>query len=316
MVRSPTVYEPGENFRRVSLPSASRQGSMAYQGNGSQANNLQTWDSHVSDPQSADAPYINHAIHPRRRSSASQSNTSPSNERRGSNYESTQTESIRQSNPLTGNFASSVGQNRRSSLPLNMPRRENIPENHQNQRRDSDIQPSDNVGGTGSNPMDKIHELATAVSQASSDSFERRPWWRRLLSFIQPNRTQGRWVFILFSLTIGLLIGLIVALVMYFNLKNNNGLEPTMPTPTIFPQASVLPISDSSIGAADAVIGTYFSTAASGVLQTKVVYNAGGGRLCIRTKSGEDWLNVQCLEGANPRSDTPLTVLDWLGGPR
>jgi hypothetical protein len=164
--------------------------------------------------------------------------------------------------------------------------------------------------------MDKIHELATAVSQASSDSFERRPWWRRLLSFIQPNRTQGRWVFILFSLTIGLLIGLIVALVMYFNLKNNNGLEPTMPTPTIFPQASVLPISDSSIGAADAVIGTYFSTAASGVLQTKVVYNAGGGRLCIRTKSGEDWLNVQCLEGANPRSDTPLTVLDWLGGPR
>jgi hypothetical protein len=71
-----------------------------------------------------------------------------------------------------------------------------------------------------------------------------------------------------------------------------------------------------SIGAADPVIGTYFSTAASGVFQTKFVYNDGGGKICIRTKSGTEWLNVQCLEGATPLVDTPLTVLDWLGGPR
>jgi hypothetical protein len=88
-----------------------------------------------------------------------------------------------------------------------------------------------------------------------------------------------------------------------------------MPMPSILPQSSLLPISDSSIGAAQTVIGTYFSTAASGVLQTKLVYNDGQGRFCIRTKLGNDWLNVQCLDGANPRSDSPLTVLDWLGGP-
>jgi hypothetical protein len=312
VVQSPTVYDPGENFRRVSLPSASRQGSMSYQGNGPQANN-QRWDSHISDPQSADTPYVNHATHPRRGSSTSQSDTSRSNERRDSNYEYTQAERLRPSNPLTGNLTSSAGQGRRPSLPL--ARRESIPEEgHQDQRRDSDIQPLNNLGRTGSNPMNTVHEMGIVHSVASSESLKRL-WWRRLFFFIQTDRKQGRWVYVLFPLTLGLLIGLIVALVSYFKLKNNGVVDQTMPTPTTPPQSSVLPIPDSSIGAADAVIGTYFSTAASGVLQTKVVYNAGGGRLCIRTKSGEDWLNVQCLEGANPRSDTPLTVLDWLGGP-
>lgn len=43
--------------------------------------------------------------------------------------------------------------------------------------------------------------------------------------------------------------------------------------------------------------------------------NDGGGKICIRTKTENDWLRVQCLEGANPRTDIPLTILDWLGGP-
>ena len=72
---------------------------------------------------------------------------------------------------------------------------------------------------------------------------------------------------------------------------------------------------DSSIGAAEVTIGTYFSTAISGNSQIKVVYNDGGGKICIRTKTENDWLRVQCLEGANPRTETPLTILDWLGGP-
>jgi len=119
---------------------------------------------------------------------------------------------------------------------------------------------------------------------------------------------------ILLLVVTGLLIGFIVVLVFYLKSKGNVT-EAALPTPTILPQPNSMPITDSSIGAADVVIGTYFSTAASGVLQTKLVYNDGKGSLCVRTKSGIKWLNAQCLEGANPRADTPLTVLDWLGGP-
>lgn len=317
-VQSPSVYDPSENARRVSLPSESRQGSVSHQSNGFQPKNGQRWDSHVSDPQITDSvPYINRANRPvlnRRQSSTSPSNSTQNNERRDSNHESTQAESIRQNEPLVGNLISSAGQQRRTSLPLSMSRRESIPE--ETPRRDSNTQPLPNLGSTSSNSMDPIHELAIGTSEASSESLK-HPWWRRRLSLAntQTDQKRTKWLYILFPLTFSLLIGLIVALVLYFKLKGKGVTEAAMPTPTILPQASVLPITDSSIGAAEVVIGTYFSTAASGVKQTKLVYNGGGGKICIRTKSVTDWLNVQCLEGANPRADTPLTVLDWLGGP-
>jgi hypothetical protein len=108
IVQSPSVYDPGETSRRVSLPSTSRQGSISYQGHGSQSNNLQTWDSHVSDPQSTEAaPYINHTNRPvlaHHRSSTSQSNIAQNNERQDNSHEYTQAESHRQSNPFTGNL--------------------------------------------------------------------------------------------------------------------------------------------------------------------------------------------------------------------
>jgi serine/threonine protein kinase len=167
----------------------------------------------------------------------------------------------------------------------------------------------------GSNPTVTVQDLEVATSLASSESLK-RPWWRRLFPFVQTDRKQAHRLYILFSLTFTLLIGLTVALVSYFKLKNNGVVDQTMPTPTILPQSSIFPIPDSSIGAADAVIGTYFSATALGVLQTKTVYNGGRGKICIYTKSVKDWLDVQCSEGANAKADTPLTVLDWLGGPR
>jgi hypothetical protein len=83
-----------------------------------------------------------------------------------------------------------------------------------------------------------------------------------------------------------------------------------MPTRTILSQSSTIPFTDSSIGAAGVANRTYFSTAASGVKQTKLVYNSGEGEIYIRTESVANWLNAQCLEGVNPRLDTPLTELD------
>lgn len=105
-----------------------------------------------------------------------------------------------------------------------------------------------------------------------------------------------------------------MVLVSDFKLKKSGKMETLMPIPTFSPQPSILPNIDSFICAGEAVIGTYFSTTASGVLQTKLASNAGG-KICIHAKSGTDWLNVQCLEGANPRANTPLAFLDWLGGP-
>ena len=92
VIQSRSVYDPGETSRRVSLPSASR-------GNISQANNLQTWDSHLSDPQSTDAvPYIKRANRRalgRSQSSISQINTTQNNEHRDSNHDYTQAKSLR-----------------------------------------------------------------------------------------------------------------------------------------------------------------------------------------------------------------------------
>jgi hypothetical protein len=172
----------------------------------------------------------------------------------------------------------------------------------------------DNFGRTGSNAMDTVHELPIRASLASSESFK-DPWWRRRPSLSLSDQKRSCWLYTLIPLTICLLVGLVVALVLYFQLKSKGTTKEAMPIPTILPQSSAIPITDSSVGAAEVVIGTYFSTAASGIKQTKLVYNGGGGKICIRTKSVPDWLNVQGLEGANPRADTPLTVLDWLGGP-
>lgn len=294
-LQSPSAYDSGENRRRISVPSSSRQGSHLCQGNGSRAN-TQTGHNHVTE--SADSAFrFNRSSHPvlaGGQSNIPQSNSTQIDERRGS-----QPESLWQSNPRTG---------RRTSHQFSTTRRESIPE--ENPRRDSNTQTWENLNRTGSNTLAPA-EVAISNSTTSSESLK---WWRRRPSFTHTDRKPGRWLCLLSPLTISLLIGLVVALVFYFKLKKSGNTEPLMPTP-IFPQPSILPIIDSFICAGDAVIGTYFSTAASGVLQTKLAYNAGNGKICIRTKSGTDWLNVQCLEGANPRADTPLAFLDWLGGP-
>jgi hypothetical protein len=318
VVRSPSTNNPGETSHRLSIPSPSRQGSISYLGSASQTN-PQTWDVHVSDPQSVEPPYINRETRPilsRRQSGASQPNNGPNSDSRNMTYDFTQADSRRLS--LASNAVSPTSRNRQPSLLLGVVRRESIRE--ETQRRGSNSQTSNNLGRNGSTAVDPEHGLQITPSPASASpseslkiSEQREP---SLAEADAPAyQKQRRWFYILLLFTIcG--FGLLIGLVLYFKLKSKGTIAvATMPTETFLPQPSVLPITDSSIGAAQVVIGTYFSTAASGVLQTKLVYNDGQGRICIRTKSGEDWLNVQCLEGANPRAGTPLTVLDWLGGP-
>lgn len=71
----------------------------------------------------------------------------------------------------------------------------------------------------------------------------------------------------------------------------------------------------SGLGVAEIYYGTYFSSS-SEKPQTKVIYDGGDGKICIRTNMRNVWLDsIRCVEGANPKSGTPLTLCDWIGGP-
>jgi hypothetical protein len=85
-------------------------------------------------------------------------------------------------------------------------------------------------------------------------------------------------------------------------------------TVTTLAVADGQPILDSSLGAAAIVLSTPFTLNPEN--ETKLVYNGDNSKICVRTKSKGHWrANIQCIEGANPKNNTPLTMLDWLGGP-
>ena len=85
---------------------------------------------------------------------------------------------------------------------------------------------------------------------------------------------------------------------------------------TTFQLTNVVPILGSGLGAAEIILGTYFSTSSANKPQAKVIYDGGNGKICIRTKLGTVWLDsIRCVERANPKPFTPLTRCDWIGGP-
>jgi len=163
-----------------------------------------------------------------------------------------------------------------------------------------------------SNKKDPVGELP---APGSSETSLQLPPWNSRSSFRLPSLGWKRWIYILFPITTGFLISIIIVLIVLYTKSKRSSVVATTLTETIIPQSNILPIAESGVGAATIVLATYFSTTPSG-LQTKVVYNGGDGKICIRLKEGSSWLNsVQCVEGANPKPDTPITVLDWFGGP-
>jgi len=125
-----------------------------------------------------------------------------------------------------------------------------------------------------------------------------------------------RWLYILFPITTSLLISIIIVLIVLYTESKKSSAVATTLTETVLQRSNILPIAESGLGAATIVLGTSISTTTPSGLQTKVVYNGGDGKICIQLKWGSSWLNsVQCVEGANPKPNTPITVLDWLGGP-
>lgn len=158
-----------------------------------------------------------------------------------------------------------------------------------------------------------LGELPAPVSPENSLQL---PPWKRRSPFRLLSLGWKRWLYIMFPITISLLISIIIILIVLYTKSKKSSAVATNLTETVLQQSNILPIAESGLGAATIVLGTSFSTTTPSGLQTNVVYNGGDGKICIRDKWGSSWLNsVQCVEGANPKPNTPITVLDWLGGP-
>jgi hypothetical protein len=153
------------------------------------------------------------------------------------------------------------------------------------------------------------HEPEPSASPAGSLWRMKRMW---------TNRGGARWVLILVLLALVFLVGLIIVIVLHAKSHRSKSQTAINLVESLQQPNIALPIADGSLGATVLVLATYFSAAQGDPksAETKLVYNAGNGTICVRTKSGEDWLNnVQCVFGANPKPNTPVTILDWLDGP-
>ncbi|EPE35308.1 Fucose-specific lectin [Glarea lozoyensis ATCC 20868] len=102
-------------------------------------------------------------------------------------------------------------------------------------------------------------------------------------------------------------------------LNNSTGTETSGPIQIVplvsnNPPGSVLSQTE-SIAATDVILGTFFAPNIDKP-QTRVVFDGGNGKLCVRTKLGAAFIpQVKCIEGTNAKVSTPIQLVDWLGGP-
>jgi hypothetical protein len=125
-----------------------------------------------------------------------------------------------------------------------------------------------------------------------------------------------------FGITISVICALLVAATIVLSTRYaKRALHYQNSTPTInltvtnSLYSDTVPVIDSRLGAATVILGNLFPPLSSWEPETKLAYN-NGNKICIRVKSESSWHhNVQCVEGLNPLPNTPLTMLDWIGGP-
>ncbi|KAH0545381.1 hypothetical protein FGG08_000522 [Glutinoglossum americanum] len=137
-----------------------------------------------------------------------------------------------------------------------------------------------------------------------------------------PNRRRNP-LFWSFILTLGILA---IALVFIIALSVHHGIlwrawgiGESLPdgtlTVTTRSFADNPPVPNSGLGAAFLELSNYFSPSPFDGIPTEVVYNVGGGTLCIHTISADaSQSDVRCIEGTGAKDDTPLTMLDSIGG--
>jgi hypothetical protein len=142
---------------------------------------------------------------------------------------------------------------------------------------------------------------------------------------VLPPRKLWRWISgIMFATLIAIIIALAV---LAAKRKASSDPSPPVPTATVTstpePPAAVVnnyqqgtvQSETERIGATDVVMGTFFGPTVDKP-ETRVVFDGGDGRLCVKTKQGAAFLPlIKCMEGSNAKDSTPIVVVDWLGGP-
>ena len=151
---------------------------------------------------------------------------------------------------------------------------------------------------------------------------EREPWWNiRRLAWTK----KSRWCFILTPLSICLTIALVVVVIVWQTTGSGSGGDVRISLSTLtavtIPQSNALPRANSGLGATTDDLATVLSSTNASTTETILAYidtASASPRLCIRKKSGTAWLsNVLCItdKDVNPKPDSPVTVLDWIGEP-
>ncbi|KAI9768086.1 MAG: hypothetical protein M1840_005120 [Geoglossum simile] len=152
----------------------------------------------------------------------------------------------------------------------------------------------------GENNLD-VHQRPTFNQPVAAIDLRRDRWCR-----------MPRVVLALVCLSVGAIISTTVLGIKYTNLRKKSPHEPIITTPLL---SDALPIVDAKLGVAAGFLGSFFTFPSHKQIETKVVYTTGAREFCVRTEDSS-WSNkVQCVEGTNPRPDTPLVMLDWVGGP-
>jgi hypothetical protein len=111
-------------------------------------------------------------------------------------------------------------------------------------------------------------------------------------------------------------IAVVVALGVLYGMAKKHSVSIVTLTVSTLPSADAVPVADSKLGAAAMVLSNMFAPPSSTRLESKVVYNGDSAMICVRIKAESSWHNtVQCIEGANPLPNSPLTMGDRIGGP-
>jgi hypothetical protein len=140
---------------------------------------------------------------------------------------------------------------------------------------------------------------------------------------VLPPKKLWRWVIVIVFIV---LIAVIIALGV---LVSHRKPPSTVPAPTASASPTPVPsgviVKDYQQGtifsqteritATDVIVGTYFGPSVDKP-ETRVVFDGGGGKLCVKTKLGAAFLpQIRCIEGTNAKEATPIAIVDWLGGP-
>jgi hypothetical protein len=172
--------------------------------------------------------------------------------------------------------------------------------------------------GTGTPPINKPQSVIDVEEGGFRSGINKFvPFWRK------NKPTPIDLVLWLFSFVLLILFATFVAL--YAELKKSPS-APILPssnnttsniTFSTLPDTSAPLIQDSSLGLAPANFSDYFAPATSVSLMESLVYNAGNNTVCLKGHEfGQPWqTNVQCISGLDIMDNSPIVMLDWIGGP-